>query len=145
MSQLTDFLFYLARKEAIALQDNATNMTADEIVDAKPVIPDFDPKRQYLEYPTGYICKTSQGNVVKLLQPYDSEIYSQQPEELPAQWGFFWSTDPDHAKPFLKSSTSPYYKDSCCIEGDHIWRSTIDNNVWAPSEYPQGWEDLGPV
>ena len=28
----------------------------------------------------------------------------------------------------------------------HVWRSTFDgSNVWRPSEYPAGWEDLGTV
>jgi len=27
----------------------------------------------------------------------------------------------------------------------HIWESTIDNNVWSPADYPQGWTDLGVV
>ena len=26
-----------------------------------------------------------------------------------------------------------------------VCRSTIDSNVWAPSGYPQGWTELGPV
>lgn len=33
----------------------------------------------------------------------------------------------------------------CCTDGGKVWRSTIDNNVWAPTAYPQGWTDLGPV
>lgn len=27
-----------------------------------------------------------------------------------------------------------------CIDEGWIWTSIIDNNVWRPSEYPQGWE-----
>ena len=33
----------------------------------------------------------------------------------------------------------------CCTDGGKVWRSTIDNNVWSPDTYPQGWTDLGPV
>lgn len=145
MSAFTEFLEYLARKEALALQENAADMTPDEIVAADPIIPTFDNTRQYLDYQPGYICKTTSGNVVKLLQSYDSLIYTQQPENLPAQWGFYWSTQPERAKPFLKLSTSPYYKDSCCIFNGYIWRSTIDNNVFSPSEYPMGWEQVEQV
>ena len=25
----------------------------------------------------------------------------------------------------------------------HIWESSIDENVWSPSDYPAGWTDLG--
>ena len=88
----------------------------------------------------GFVCKSSAGRVVKLLQPYDSDIYTAEPEELPAQWGFVWSKDPAHAKPFIAISTSPYMTGDCCIDGDIVYRSLIDNNVYAPYAYPQGWE-----
>lgn len=145
MSIFAEFLEYLARKEAMTLQENSSAMSPDEIVAADLIIPEFDNTKQYLDYQPGYVCKTKSGNVVKLLQPYDSLIYPQQPEELPAQWGFYWSTQLQHARPFLKLSTSPYYKESCCIFEGYIWRSTIDNNVFSPSEYPMGWERLKQV
>ena len=78
------------------------------------------------------------------MQPYDSLTYPQEPEELPAQWGFYWSTNPKKAKPYVKSAESPYYKGDCCIEKDGVYRSTLETaNVYAPSEYPAGWEYLG--
>ena len=95
-----------------------------------------------LNRPVGFVCKSSAGRVVKLLQVYDSNIYTNEPEELPAQWGFVWSDDPAHAKPFMAISTSPYMKGNCCTEGNSVFRSTIDNNVHAPSAYPQGWEQV---
>ena len=80
-----------------------------------------------------------------VLQPYDSTIYTGEPETLPAQWGFVWSTDPAKALPFVTMSTSPYMKGDCCTDGGKVWRSTINNNVWSPDTYPQGWTELGPV
>ena len=88
----------------------------------------------------GFVCRSSAGRVVRLIQNYDSSIYTQEPEDLPAQWGFVWSTDPEKALPFIAISTSPYMTGDCCTENDIVYRSTIDNNVWAPSAYPQGWE-----
>lgn len=133
------------KTQAKLLQQAASDMTSDEIVDKSVFIPEFNPERQYLSYKPGYICKDAIGNVVRLLQPYDSLIYTQQPEELPAQWGFYWSTDPTKAKPFLESATSPYDVEDCCTFGGHVWQSKIANNVWSPAGYPQGWTDLGPV
>lgn len=91
----------------------------------------------------GFVCRSTAGRVVRLIQTYDSETFPQEPEELPAQWGFAWSTDPAKALPFVALSTSPYNTGDCCTEGGHVWRSKIDTNTWAPSEYPDGWEDLG--
>ena len=77
---------------------------------------------------------------MKLLQPYDSSVYLQEPEMLPAQWGFVWSDDPAHARPFIALATSPYMLGNVCSWGLDIYRSKMDGNVWSPADYSQGWE-----
>lgn len=132
---------------AESLQTDAANMTGTELYAAEDYIPDFAAavaKKNMLERKAGmtdgFVCRSSAGRVVRLIQNYDSGIYTQEPEDLPAQWGFVWSTDPEKALPFIAISTSPYMTGDCCTENDIVYRSTIDNNVWAPSAYPQGWE-----
>ena len=132
---------------AESLQTDAANMTGTELYAAEDYIPDFAAavaKKNMLERKAGmtdgFVCRSSAGRVVRLIQNYDSSIYTQEPEDLPAQWGFVWSTDPEKAMPFIAISTSPYMTGDCCTENDIVYRSTIDNNVWAPSAYPQGWE-----
>lgn len=132
---------------AESLQTDAANMTRTELYAAEDYIPDFAAavaKKNMLERKAGmtdgFVCRSSAGRVVRLIQNYDSSIYTQEPEDLPAQWGFVWSTDPEKALPFIAISTSPYMTGDCCTENDIVYRSTIDNNVWAPSAYPQGWE-----
>ena len=130
---------------AQSVQTRSAEMNGTELNGEAMYIPDFIAackKMNMLNRPVGFVCKSSAGRVVKLLQVYDSTIYTQEPEELPAQWGFVWSDDPAHAKPFVAISTSPYMKGNCCTEGDEVFRSTIDNNVWAPSAYSQGWEKV---
>ena len=95
-----------------------------------------------LDRPIGFTCKSSAGRVVRLLQAYDSDIYTQEPEELPAQWGFKWSTDPAKALPFVAISTSPYMTGDCCTVDGAVYRSVMDNNVWNPLDYPSGWEEV---
>lgn len=127
---------------AKALQEKAESMTGTELYAEGEYIPDFlaaCKKQNMLTRPTGFVCRSSEGRVVKLLQPYDSEIYTQEPEELPAQWGFKWSTDPAKALPFIALSTSPYNIDECCTENGAVHRSLINGNVHAPSAYPAGW------
>lgn len=133
-------MYSQGRTDALALQQNADNMTGTELHAEVFKIPAFDPAKQYLNYAIGFTCVSLIGNVVRLLQPYDSIIYPAQPEELPAQWGFKWSTDPAHAKPFIALSTSPYMVGDCCIFDEKVYRSVIDNNVWSPAEHPAGWE-----
>ena len=88
----------------------------------------------------GFVCKSSAGRVVRLIQNYDSDIFTQEPEKLPAQWRFVWSTDPAKAQPFLSLSTSPYNTGECCTEDGIVYRSRVDGNVWAPSAYMAAWE-----
>lgn len=136
-------MYNQGRADAQALQAEADSLTGTELNEATSKIPDFRAaaaNANMLTRLAGFVCKSTAGRVVKLLQPYDSTIYTQEPEELPAQWGFVWSQDPAHALPFVALSTSPYNKGDCCTEGGTVYRSTMDGNVWAPSAYPQGWE-----
>ena len=128
---------------AEALQIKSEYMTGTELYEEYGFIPSFYSacaKQNMLERPIGFVCRSPQGRVVKLLQTYDSTVYTAEPEELPAQWGFKWSTNPKHALPFVAISTSPYMKGDCCTEDDVVYRSTMDNNVYKPTDYPQGWE-----
>lgn len=133
------------RVDALEVQDRSPNMTGTELYAVEDRIPWFKAavaKMNMLKRTAGFVCKSTAGRVVKLLQPYDSEIYTGEPEELPAQYGFVWSDDPAKALPFVAISTSPYMTGNCCTENGSVYRSTIDNNVWAPSAYPQGWEPV---
>lgn len=128
---------------AEALQAKAEEMTGTELYDEYSFIPSFYAaiaQKNMLDRPAGFVCRSPQGRVVKLLQPYDSTVFTAEPEELPAQWGFKWSQKPKHALPFFKSAESLYMKGDCCTYNDAVYRSLIDNNSYSPEEYPAGWE-----
>jgi len=147
MSKSKDFVLETLKRSgklaAQSVQDKAAEMSGTELNAEDMYIPDFKAacaKMNMLERKIGFVCKSSAGRVVRLLQLYDSSVFTQEPEELVAQWGFVWSKDPAKAKPFVAMATSPYEKGDCCTENDIVYRSLIDNNVHAPSAYPQGWE-----
>lgn len=140
-----DTMRKIGRTAAANLQERAPNMSGTEIIAEESFLPNFDAARQYLNYKAGYVCLTVAGNAVKLVQPYDSTIFTGQPEELPAQWGFYWSTDPLKAKPFLSLATSPYMTGDCCTYEGHVWRSGQDGNTWAPGSVGVKWDDLGTI
>ena len=128
---------------AQALQEKAESMTGTELYNEYSFIPSFYAacaKKNMLDRPAGFVCRSPQGRVVKLLQPYDSTVFTAEPEELPAQWGFKWSQNPKHALPHFKSAESLYMKGDCCTYNDAVYRSLIDNNSYSPEEYPAGWE-----
>lgn len=135
------------RATALALQEKSGSMTGTELNAEIDYIPSFLSAKSTMNMlnrkaglTDGFVCKSSAGRVVRLLQNYNSNIFTEEPEELPAQWGFVWSNDPAHALPFVALSTSPYMIGNVCSENGIIYRSKMDNNVYAPSAYPQGWE-----
>ena len=140
-------MFEAGKAAALALQKKSSTMDGTQLNDAGGEIPDFQAAKKVKNMlnrtagkDNGFVCKSSAGRIVRLLQVYDSDTYPQEPEELPAQWGFVWSNDPAHALPFIALSTSPYMIGNVCYENETVYRSVIDNNVWAPSAYPSGWE-----
>lgn len=137
--------------DAADLQGRSSTMDGTALYAEEEKIPDFTEAvkvKNMLERKAGqkdgFVCRSSAGRVVRLLQVYDSEIYPQEPEELPAQWGVVWSTDPGKALPFLSLSTSPYAKGDCCTAGGKTWRSKIDTNTWSPETNPEFWEEVEP-
>ena len=132
---------------AASVQARSPELSGTELNAERDYIPDFKEavkKMNMLERKAGltdgFVCRSSVGRVVRLIQNDDSTVYTGEPEELPAQFGFVWSNDPAHALPFVAISTSPYQTDNCCSENGIVYRSTMDNNVHAPSAYPDGWE-----
>ena len=131
------------------VQDRAPTMTGTELYAVDDRIPRFkeavkrkNMMERHAGRDDGFVCKSSAGRVVRLIQNYDSDVFTQEPEELPAQFGFVWSNDPAKALPFVAISTSPYMTGNCCTENGSTYRSKIDNNVHAPSAYPQGWDKV---
>ena len=141
---ILDTLRRMGASIAADLQSRAPELTGTELYAEADYIPCFQAAmaRNMLQRQAGFVCRSTAGRMVRLLQPYDSTIYPQEPEELPAQWGFAWSTDPAHALPFISMATSPYNTGECCTEDGKTCRSKFDGNVHAPSAWPDGWEEV---
>lgn len=144
--------------DAADLQARSSTMTGTQLYAEEEKIPDFAAAKAVMNMKdrpagqeNGFICRNSAGLVVRLVQPYDSDIYPQEPGDktLAAQWRFVYSKDPRKARPFLDEpeilSLNYYNVGECCTENGHVYRSTIAANVYRPSEYAQGWDDLGTI
>ena len=146
-----------SRDKAAALQKSSADMTGTELYAQEQYIPDFQAARATQNMMTrnagrknGFVCRSTAGRVVRLIQNYDSDERPGEPETLPAQWGFVRSTDPRKALPFVALADSPYNTKDCCIypaeDGvNHVYRSGQDGNVWPPQTINVKWTDLGPV
>lgn len=152
MEYVLDTMRRFGKAAAQSLQDRSPEMDGTQLYAEEEYIPSFTAavaKQNMLTRKAGetdgFICKSSAGRVVRLIQNYDSETYTKEPEELPAQWRFVWSKDPQKALPFISLATSPYATGDCCTYEGHVWRSGQDVNTWAPGTVGVSWEDLGPV
>ena len=134
--------------DAMALQERSSELSGTELNAEDDKIPRFKAavkEKNMLDRKAGqndgFVCKSSAGRVVRLIQNYDSNVFTGEPEELPAQFRFVWSTDPAKAKPFIASSTSYYNTGDCCLnKAGEPRRSKINANVFDPDVYPEFWE-----
>lgn len=149
MMDLKKILFDAGRAQAMELQQASPTMTGTELNAADDRIPRFKEAVKHKNMldrkagqEDGFVCMSSAGRVVRLIQNYDSNIFTGEPEELPAQFRFVWSQDPVKAKTFLSSSTSYYNKGDCCLNAaGEPRRSKIDVNTFDPDANPKFWED----
>ena len=136
-------MFNQGRADALGTQRKAPELTGTQIYALSETVPDFSAAvthKNMLQRKAGFVCRSSAGRMVRLLQPYDSEVFPQEPEQLPAQWGFAWSQNPADALPFVQIASSPYNRGDVCSWDGGVYRSLIDGNVHSPEAYPQGWE-----
>lgn len=136
------------RMAAQAVQESSPTMTGTELNAADDRIPRFAEAVKHKNMlnrkagqEDGFVCRSSAGRVVRLIQNYDSDVFTGEPEELPAQFRFVWSHDPAKAQPFLASSTSYYNTGDCCLnKAGEPRRSIIDANTFDPDVNPEFWE-----
>ena len=136
------------RMAAQAVQEASHTMTGTELNAADDRIPRFAEAVKYKNMlnrkagqEDGFVCMSSAGRVVRLIQNYDSDAFTSEPEELPAQFRFVWSHDPAKAQPFIASSTSYYNTGDCCLNrAGQAVRSKIDVNTFDPDVNPEFWE-----
>jgi len=94
------------------------------------------------EYEIGDIRKHKE-HVWKCVQPHNNTNNPDiEPSKSPAHWSPYHSKDIEFAKPYIQpqGSHDAYMKGEYMIFENLYYKSIIDNNVWTPLAYPQGWE-----
>lgn len=132
------------RTAALSLQTESATLTGTELHEQSDFIPTFEKavtNANMLTREAGFLVFSALQNCCKLLTPYDSATYPDEPENYPSMWGFKWSTDSEKATAFVSSSTSTYGVGECCVGSDGVtYASTIADNVHDPVQSPEFWE-----
>jgi len=115
-------------------------LTADEVTAILSLYPAWEPGKQYTEI--GELCVHA-GVMYKVLQPHIGQ----------ADWApdvavsLFADVTPEGVIPewAQPESTNPYMTGDLVTFNGRVYESTIDNNVWSPEAYEQGWADKGAI
>lgn len=84
---------------------------------------------------------TENDTLYKCLQDHTSQS-DWAPGAAPSLWAKVLVTGNEDTPPAWEqpNSTNPYMKGDRVTYGGKVYESTIDNNVWKPDAYPQGWK-----
>lgn len=141
---MIDIFKSLGRADALALRNEAKNLTGTEIISREHCVPAFDPSKDYSNCPVGTPV-ADEGQVWTLIQPYNAANYIGRPSEFRALWGLAHTKDPQRAKPWVDAygTSGMYMADECYVDADGlVWRCLTDNTVHPASSYPAGWETV---
>ena len=136
------------RRQALALQEQAPDMTGTEIIDQEGNVPAWDGSKDYSAWVIG--CPVAdEGQVWTLLQPHNAAHYTGRPSTLRALWGLAHTTDPAKAKPWVVpyGTSGLYLLDEVCTHNGRVWKNLYDGNEYPPETLgvEDRWEDQGPI
>ena len=132
-------LIELARKLRTYIEKAAISLDDTDALEAVELFPNWD--AAHGEYHKDERVKY-ENILYKCLQDHTAQE-GWYPTAAPSLWAKVLIPDenviPEWEQP---DSTNPYMKgDRVMFEGQ-VYESTIDNNIWSPSAYPAGWQQV---
>jgi hypothetical protein len=139
------------RADALDLRARAANMTSTEIIAEEEKIPLFDPNKDYSSWAIGSPVAEIINNeryIFTLITPHNASHYpGNTPSNTRALWSLRHTQDPAKARPYIAplGTSGMYMIGDVCTDPNMenltvVYRSKVDNNVYAPSEYMDNWE-----
>lgn len=64
------------------------------------------------------------------------------PDNAPALWEDIEYKEGYRIIPETITAGTAFMKNECGWWKDTLYKSILDNNVWAPEQYPSGWEEV---
>lgn len=132
----------MGTKDSLELRNKAATMTQTEIIDAEHMVPDFDPSKDYSDYPVGSPV-AFEGNIYTLIIPHNASDYpDSNPFNARALWSLCHTKNPEKAVAFVApNGTSGLYMKDECYKNDagEIYICNEDNTIYSHEEYPSAW------
>lgn len=131
-------LVELAQKLRPYIEKAALSLSDEDALEATNLFPTWDSEAQYTEDER----VRYEGTLYKCLQSHIAQA-AWTPTAAPSLWAKVLIPDPDVIPEWEQpDSTNPYMKgDKVMFEGV-VYESTIDNNIWNPTQYPAGWTQV---
>lgn len=130
----------------INFNDLLPNLTDEQALQVPLMFPKWQADKEYAV--GGRVLYL--GVLYKVLQAHTSQV-GWEPDIAPSLFAKNLIVKDEHGEQVdipewvQPDSTNPYMKgDKVKFEGK-IYQSLIDNNVWSPTAYPQGWEEVNEV
>lgn len=139
----------MGRAAALDLASRADMMTGTQIIAREADVPAWKETAVYAVDHIGFPVQDN-GQVYKILQAH-TPAYNpgSRPADLPAVYSIQHTTDPQKAKPYVAPHgvSGMYMTSECCTDPQMpdptaVYRSLVDNGIYAPSEYIQNWEEV---
>ena len=131
-------LIELARKLRPLIEKAAISLSDEDAIEAVDLFPQWRPNVEYIKD----MRVKYEGVLYRCLQPHTSQD-EWTPVAAVSLWAKVLIPDenviPEWEQP---DSTNPYMKgDKVMFEGN-AYESLIDNNIWSPAAFPQGWKEV---
>lgn len=129
----------MARKIRPIIEKAVQSLQEADAVEAVNLYPAWDGNG--VQYTAGTRIRDD-GELYTVLQNHTSQP-GWSPKQAPSLFAKVLIPDPDVVPDWQQpDSTNPYMTgDKVRFEGE-VYESLIDNNVWSPADYPQGWEKV---
>lgn len=131
------------KEDALDLRARANDMDGTEIIAEETKVPAWTNK-DYSNFPVGSPV-IDEGQVWKLIQPYDATVHTGRPSESRDRWSLCHTKNPSKAKPWVDAlgTSGMYMKDECYKDANGmVYRCRQDNVVYDATALPDAWETV---
>lgn len=130
------------KSDAKALQAQAKDLTATELIANEGRIPEWEPNKDYSSWAIGAPVRYD-NQIWVLVEPHSALIIP--PKEDVSNWRICHSKDAQYVKPWATpvGSFGHYLKDEVYQDANGmIWKCLQEDTIFSASDFPEYWEKI---